>query len=123
MSARSKRGVRSKRGAGATGERAPSSPSSSCDDRVRTDLERAAEILRRPYARVLVPDPDGKFSASIPDFLGCSADGDSARDACEHLEEAAQSWLLAAFALGMEIPEPRLDLAIHHAVKIIQGKR
>ena len=64
------------------------------------------EILKKPYARILVPDPTGGFFAEILEFPGCFAEGDTSGDAYEQLEKAAESWIEAALELGQEIPEP-----------------
>lgn len=65
-----------------------------------------AELLREPYSRVLVPDTNGGFSAEILEFPGCVSQGETAAEAYERLEAAAESWLEAALAQGMEIPRP-----------------
>jgi antitoxin HicB len=66
----------------------------------------AAEILRKPYARQVVPQPDGVFKAEILEFPGCFAIGDTAIDALAILEEVAADWIVAAVEQGQEIPEP-----------------
>jgi predicted HicB family RNase H-like nuclease len=68
--------------------------------------QRAREILRRPYSRVLIPQDEGGFTAEILEFPGCFAEGDSADEANAHLEAAADSWLLACFESGKSIPDP-----------------
>jgi len=67
------------------------------------------EILQRPYSRVLVPEGDGRFSASILEFPGCFSHGDSAAQAYANLEEAATSWIEAAIDQKIDIPEPLAD--------------
>ena len=68
--------------------------------------EAAAGCLKRPYARVVVPETDGTFRAEILEFPGCIATGDSAAEALTELEEVAVAWLSAALAQGQKIPEP-----------------
>jgi predicted HicB family RNase H-like nuclease len=65
-----------------------------------------AEILKRPYARVVVPEEDGSFRAEILEFTGCNAAGDTAAGALASLEEVAASWLEGAMAKGLPIPPP-----------------
>jgi predicted RNase H-like HicB family nuclease len=65
-----------------------------------------AEILKRPYARILTPDPDGRVTAEIMEFPGCVAYGDNTAEALAHLEEVAVEWIDAALEQGQEIPEP-----------------
>ena len=73
----------------------------------RHELElRAAETLSRPYMRRLVPEVDGGYSASIPEFPGCYAEGNTADDAMRNLESAAKAWLVAALESGQNIPDP-----------------
>jgi len=62
--------------------------------------------LNQPYARILIPDPKGGFSAEILEFPGCFAEGSTADDAIDNLERAASSWLEVALSQGQEIPPP-----------------
>jgi|ERR1700722_204557 antitoxin HicB len=64
------------------------------------------EVLKRPYSRILVPDPDGRFTAEILEFPNCVAFGDTAADALSNLEEVAAEWIMAAIEQGQNIPEP-----------------
>ncbi|MEA2413650.1 MAG: hypothetical protein QOI58_307 [Thermoanaerobaculia bacterium] len=71
-----------------------------------TKPNTAEEYLLRPYARVLVPEEGGGFSARILEFPGCIAEGDTREEAMKSLEDAAESWLDVAIDLGHVIPEP-----------------
>ena len=62
--------------------------------------------LRQAYARILVPEADGTFSAKLLEFPGCFAQGETADEAIRNLEEAAKSWIEAALDQGQEIPPP-----------------
>ena len=64
------------------------------------------EYLKRPYGRVVVPEPDGTFRAEIMEFPGCIATGDTAAEALASLENVAESWLEATIARGQHVPEP-----------------
>ena len=67
---------------------------------------KATDFLKRPYARVVVPEEDGSFRAEIPEFPGCIALADTAPEALAMLEEVAASWLESALSKGQRIPEP-----------------
>ena len=70
----------------------------------------AEEYLKRPYARVLIPDEDaGGFTAFIKEFPGCIAEGDSADEALGRLDNTALGWIEAALYLGQTIPEPHTE--------------
>lgn len=69
-----------------------------------------SEIIKRPYARVLTPDADGRYTAEIMEFPGCVAYGDTSADALKNLDEIAVDWVAAAFEQGQSIPEPMADL-------------
>jgi antitoxin HicB len=71
-----------------------------------TSDRQVKELLRQPYARVILPESDGSFRGEIIEFPGCIAAGDTAGETLLNLEEAATSWLLAALDLGQNIPEP-----------------
>ena len=64
------------------------------------------DYLKKPYARRLVPDEAGGFVATIQEFSGCIAEGDTADEALHNLEKSAVSWIAVALSLGQEIPEP-----------------
>ncbi len=64
------------------------------------------EILKRPYSRALVPDPDGRFTAQILEFENCVAYGNTQEEALRNLEEVATDWILASIEQGQTIPEP-----------------
>jgi len=64
------------------------------------------QILQKPYARRLLPDEGGGYTATILEFPGCIAEGDTPAEALEALENAAESWLAVAIANGNEIREP-----------------
>ena len=66
----------------------------------------AKDYLRRPYARRLTPDEGGGFVATIQEFPGCIAEGDSPESALSNLDAAAESWIEASIEQGRDIPEP-----------------
>jgi len=93
------------------------------------------EYLRLPYTRKIIPDEEsGTYSAEIDEFPGCIAQGDTAKEAYEKLEEVAVSWIGAALDLGQEIPPPstvqdysgrfalRLPKSIHRQASLVADK-
>ncbi len=66
----------------------------------------AVQYLRKPYARVIMPDDSGRYAAQVLEFAGCFAEGDTPEEAYENLEEAAENWVDSADSQGMAIPEP-----------------
>lgn len=70
------------------------------------NVSTPAEILKRPYHRVVVPDESGLFGAEIAEFPGCLAVGDTAADALANLEEVAEGWLLGVIERKQPIPAP-----------------
>ncbi|MHB1272484.1 MAG: toxin-antitoxin system HicB family antitoxin [Rhodanobacter sp.] len=68
--------------------------------------ESVESYLSLPYARRLVPDPDGGFVGTIQEFPGCIAEGESAQEALENLDASAASWIESQIELGQEIPKP-----------------
>jgi predicted RNase H-like HicB family nuclease len=69
----------------------------------------AKYYLKRPYARILIPEENGLFSAEILEFPGCYSQGASPNEAFENLEKAAVSWIEAALDTGQEIPAPSVN--------------
>jgi predicted RNase H-like HicB family nuclease len=67
------------------------------------------EYLKQPYARILIPDEAGGYSAEILEFPGCFAEGETADETMQALESAAESWIEAALEQGQEIPSPFMN--------------
>ena len=68
------------------------------------------DYLKKPYARILIPDEQGGFCAEILEFPGCFAEGDSPTEAFANLEKAAESWIQASLDQGHEIPPPSSNI-------------
>ena len=66
----------------------------------------AGDYLSRPYARRLTPDPSGGYVATIQEFPGLVAEGDSADEALRNLESAAAAWIETSIESGRTIPDP-----------------
>jgi predicted RNase H-like HicB family nuclease len=64
------------------------------------------DILNKPYARILIRDNDGTYTAEILEFPGCFAEGDTPDEAISDLDKAAASWIEAASEQNEDIPEP-----------------
>ena len=64
------------------------------------------EILSKQYARRLIPDESGGYVATIQEFPGCIAEGETADEAIKNLNEVAASWVKVALLNGYEIREP-----------------
>jgi predicted RNase H-like HicB family nuclease len=65
------------------------------------------DILQRPYSYVLSPESEvGGFAASILEFPGCFAQGETIEGAYANIRSAAKEWLRAVFRLGQEVPCP-----------------
>lgn len=58
------------------------------------------------YLRRLSPDPLGGYTATIHEFPGCIAEGESADEALSNLENAALSWMRSAYANGYHVSPP-----------------
>lgn len=71
-----------------------------------TKTKTPEEYLKEPYARVLIPEEEGGFSAEILEFPGCFSQGETADEAMKNLEEAAENWIEATLAQEQEIPAP-----------------
>src|SRR3990170_6247666 len=67
---------------------------------------RVSQYLRRPYARLIIPDDLGRYAAQILEFPGCFSEGDSPEEAYHNLQEAAKNWLESALAQDLPIPPP-----------------
>lgn len=64
------------------------------------------EYLKEPYARILIPDETGVFSAEVLELPGCYAIGSSPDEALANLEDVAKTWIEIELERGHEIPPP-----------------
>jgi antitoxin HicB len=67
---------------------------------------KVSAYLKRPYARIVIPETDGTYRGEILEFPGCIAVGDTSTETLEALEEVAAEWLEAALEREQPIPEP-----------------
>ncbi len=76
---------------------------------VISDKPRPQDYLKLPYARILIPEEDGRFSAEVLEFPGCYSQGQDASEAFDNLEKAAAAWIETCLDLGQEIPPPSVN--------------
>ncbi len=70
---------------------------------------RVAEIMKRPYRKVVTGDREQGFLAEVPDLPGCVTAGESEEEALELLRDAMAGWLTVSLERGLPIPEPKSD--------------
>jgi antitoxin HicB len=75
----------------------------------KTETRSVEDYLKLPYSRLLVPDPEGGYTAEVLELPGCFSEGDTAEEALANLEQAAASWIEAALEQGQMIPDPTGD--------------
>ncbi len=73
---------------------------------MNTKTKKTEDYLKEPYARILIPESEGGYSAEILEFPGCYSFGNTADEAMANLDDAAFNWIEAALAQGQFIPEP-----------------
>lgn len=74
--------------------------------KTNTFTKSAGEYLKEPYARILIPEEGGRYSAEVLEFPGCFSQGDTAEEAIYNLEEAAKNWIETTLESGKPIPNP-----------------
>ncbi|MDM7325204.1 MAG: toxin-antitoxin system HicB family antitoxin [Thermus sp.] len=65
--------------------------------------------LNLKYPVLLVPEPEGGYTALIPDLPGCVSVGETPEETLANVEEARTLWLEAAYEYGDEIPLPSTE--------------
>lgn len=72
--------------------------------------------MRKPeYAVLIEPLPEeegGGFLATVPDLPGCMSDGETRAEAARNVEDAIESWIEEARAIGRAVPSPTAALRI-----------
>ena len=62
----------------------------------------------RDYHEDVFYSPEGEcYVANVPDFVSCSAFGDTPEEAMREIEIAKRGWLEVAAASGKRVPPPR----------------
>lgn len=64
-----------------------------------------AELMARPYKKVVVGTPDDGYVAEAPELDRCLGLGETEEEALEGLRQAMESWFEAAIGEGHPIPE------------------
>lgn len=80
-------------------------------------MNQAADYLKKPYGRMVVPETDGTFRGQILEFPGCIAVGDTPAEALANLEGVAESWIESMLARGQPVPQP-MD-AVEYSGKLV----
>ncbi len=74
---------------------------------VSPEIERRiAEIVQRPYRKIITGDADEGFLIQVPDLPGCMTAGETMEEAVELLPDAMMGWLTVSLEHGDAIPEP-----------------
>ncbi len=74
---------------------------------VSPEIERRiAEIVQRPYRKVITGGAEEGFLIKVPDLPGCMTAGETMEEAVAMLPEAMAAWLAVALEDGDAIPEP-----------------
>jgi len=72
----------------------------------KMERKEPKSYLQLPYARILIREDGGDYSAEILEFPGCFAVGQTPNEAIQNLEEIAESWIESMLEQGQEIPPP-----------------
>lgn len=72
------------------------------------DQQTIAELLERPYGKVIRGEPVEGYLAEAPELRGCITAGATETEALENLREAMTVWLESALAHGDPVPAPEI---------------
>ena len=64
------------------------------------------------YAILLEPQPEGGFTATVPDLPGCVSQGETEAECACNVAEAIEGWIETAHAIGWPIPKPRASFDV-----------
>lgn len=67
---------------------------------------RVAKHMAKPYARLIIRDPEGTYSARVVEFPGCFSGGETEAEAARNLTDAMESWIESELEEERNIPEP-----------------
>lgn len=95
-------------------------PGQNKSPKLRRDLEYYRSLK---YPVLLVPEPEGGFTAFVPDLPGCVSVGETAEEALNNVDEARQLWLETAYEHGDDIPLPSSEREYSGRVLVRMPKR
>lgn len=62
---------------------------------------------------ILSPDrEDGGWVAEVPSLPGCISQGESREEALRNIQDAIETWIEGATAVGLVIPEDSLEVQV-----------
>ena len=79
--------------------------------------ERVAELLAKPYRKIIHGTAAEGFLAEVAELPGCMTAGDSEGEALELLRDAMAGWLAVSLEDNLPIPEPEDDE--HHSGRML----
>lgn len=68
---------------------------------------RIEHYLSLPYTVLVRQNEDGTFFAEIEELPGCMTEADNIEQLLDMIKDAQRTWIQAALARGLPIPEPR----------------
>jgi predicted RNase H-like HicB family nuclease len=87
---------------------------------IRAQLEqRIAELLNKPYRKVIRGDTEEGFLGEAPELPGCLTAGETEAETIENLREAMAAWFEAALIAGRPIPEPSGPSAARYGGRVL----
>jgi antitoxin HicB len=74
---------------------------------VPPEIERqVAEIMARPYRKVITGDAADGFLAMVSELPGCVTAGETPEEALALLHDAMEGWLISVLERGLPVPDP-----------------
>jgi predicted RNase H-like HicB family nuclease len=67
---------------------------------------QVAEIMKRPYRKVITGDAEDGYIVDVAELPGCSAGGDTPEEALAELPDAMIAYLESMLLAGETVPEP-----------------
>jgi len=62
---------------------------------------------------ILYPDrEDGGWIVEVPSLPGCISQGETRQEALRNIQDAIETWIAGAAAVGIEIPEDSLEVQV-----------
>jgi antitoxin HicB len=78
-----------------------------------------SELIKQPYNIIIQQDLDGCFYAKVEELDGCFAEGQSAQEAWENIQDSMKNWMEIAQEMNVSIPLPKANQDTEYSGKYL----
>ena len=77
------------------------------------------ELIKQPYNIIIQQDLDGCYYAKVEELDGCFAEGQTAQEAWENIQDSMKNWMEIAQEMNVPIPLPKSNQETEYSGKYL----